>query len=85
MLCPPYRAFLIDPSSFKIIKYGPGPHQFDWLPGHGGPGSRLRLLDDGTTQRPTFYVQAACYASRGMLCDQPGINVIFKHIKSSNQ
>ena len=70
---PPYKIRFLEPSSWFVLSLHDGAKRLQWLQ---NGGQRLQpVLDYATTQRPTFYVQAAAYTTLALVCDQPRANV----------
>ena len=85
--CKPFRGYLLDPQSFRLLTFGKAPGNgervnIEWVT-HGGAG-RIHPCY-GSTGGLTFYVQAGAHTSCGLTCDQPRANVGFQHIKSDRQ
>lgn len=69
----PYKIRFLEPSSWFVLSLHDGAKRLQWQRYNG---QRLRPVDDyATTQRPTFYVQAAAYTTLALVCDQPRANV----------
>ena len=80
--CVPYRGYLIEPSSFQWIDWAESANALHFVPFPGG-GNIWPVF--GTNGRPTEYLQMRAYENVALLCDQPGVNVEFRHIKASTQ
>lgn len=80
--CPPHVIYMLEPNSFFWVTFAGRRSEIDWIE---EGGTRWFPMTGDTNGTLTYYKQAAAFTWACLGCDQPGANVRFTGIKSSNE